>query len=311
MEDYKELFDEIISLAWRNFIRKFRRGEIMASEKSLSEVMFQFCFANEIQSTGREYIGSDKVLEVNLETKWSNPKADTVQPKLIDITCHIIDDGEEKYACAIELKFKRKRDAKGTFGKDRMARGLDDYGDEEISELAEQEPEKEEKLTFEQVLDTLSIKERNRYLELETRCAVIGKFIHPDGEYSDARKAFMDKKLSPKQVKENGKDTLIYSYYPNVDEQEIDALFFSLQSEHRKAQSELNGIKNEINRHIDEDWRHKNDIWSIEHEKWANSMVALKERIMREKEVRSKEIENLKIVIPDSLRPIYDKIRTL
>ena len=94
MEDYKELFDEIISLAWRNFIRKFRRGEIMASEKSLSEVMFQFCFANEIQSTGREYVGSDKVLEVNLETKWSNPKADTVQPKLIDITCHIIDDGE-------------------------------------------------------------------------------------------------------------------------------------------------------------------------------------------------------------------------
>ena len=48
MEDYKELFDEIISLAWRNFIRKFRRGEIMVSEKSLSEVMFQFCFANEI-----------------------------------------------------------------------------------------------------------------------------------------------------------------------------------------------------------------------------------------------------------------------
>ena len=36
-------------------------------------------------------------------------------------------------------------------------------------------------------------------------------------------------------------------------------------------------------------------------------MVALKERIMREKKVRAKEIENLKIVIPDSLRPIYDK----
>ena len=40
-------------------------------------------------------------------------------------------------------------------------------------------------------------------------------------------------------------------------------------------------------------------------------MVALKERIMREKEVRSKEIENLKIAIPDSLRPIYDKIKKL
>lgn len=142
MEDYKELFDEIISLAWRNFIRKFRRGEIMASEKSLSEVMFQFCFANEIQSTGREYIGLDKVLEVNLETKWSNPKTDTVQPKLIDITCHIIDDGEEKYACAIELKFKRKRDAKGTFGKDRMFKFYKDieYLEQEISVTEKDRP---------------------------------------------------------------------------------------------------------------------------------------------------------------------------
>ena len=120
MEDYQEIFNEIISLAWRKFITKFCQGEIMASEKSLSEAMFQFCFANEIQSTGREYLGPDKTFEVNLETKWCNPEAGTVLPKFIDITCHIVDDGEEKYACAIELKFKRKRDAKGTFGKDRI-----------------------------------------------------------------------------------------------------------------------------------------------------------------------------------------------
>ena len=224
-----------------------------------------------------------------------------------EMFAHIADWVNEVIACKSLIAYLRE----AIKTKERMARELGDYGDGEISALAGQEPEKEEKLTFEQVLDTLSIKERNRYLELETRCAVIGKFIHPDGEYSDARKTFMDKKLSPKHVKENGKDTLIYSYYPNVEEREIDALFFSLQSEHRKAQAELNGIKNEINRRIDEDWRHKNDTWSIEHEKWANSMVALKERIMREKEECSKEIENLKIVIPDSLRPIYDKIRKL
>lgn len=135
MEDYKELFDEIISLAWRNFIWKFRRGEIMASEKSLSEAMFQFWFANEIQSAGREHVGPGKTFEVNLETKWCNPRASRMPPKFIDITCHIVDDGEEKYACAIELKFKRKRDAKGTFGKDRMFKFYKDieYLEQEIS----------------------------------------------------------------------------------------------------------------------------------------------------------------------------------
>ena len=135
MEDYKGLFDDIISLAWESFIEKFSQGEIMASEKSLSEAMFQFCFAGEIQSAGREYVGSGKTFEVNLETKWCEPKAGRVPPKFIDITCHIVEDGEEKYACAIELKFKRKRDAKGTFGKDRMFKFYKDimYVEREIS----------------------------------------------------------------------------------------------------------------------------------------------------------------------------------
>ena len=214
---------------------------------------------------------------------------------------------EEVCACKSLIAYLRE----AIKAKDKLTMDLDDYGAEEIQELSEKEPEKEDRLTFEQVLDSWPIKERNRYLGLETRCAVIGKFIHPDGEYSEARKHFTDRMLSPKEVRENGKDTLVYSYYPNIDGQEIDALFFELQAEHRKAQAELNGMRNEISRLIDEDWRRKSDAWSVEHEKWSESMIRLKERIMREKEDRSKEIENLRIVIPDSLKPIYGKIKAL
>lgn len=214
---------------------------------------------------------------------------------------------EEVCACKSLIAYLRE----AIKAKDKLTMDLDDYGAEEIQELSEKEPEKEDRLTFEQVLDSWPIKERNRYLGLETRCAVIGKFIHPDGEYSEARKHFTDRMLSPKELHENGKDTLVYSYYPNIDGQEIDALFFELQAEHRKAQADLNGMRNEISRLIDEDWRRKSDAWSVEHEKWSESMIRLKERIMREKEDRSKEIENLRIVIPDSLKPIYGKIKAL
>ena len=214
---------------------------------------------------------------------------------------------EEVCACKSLIAYLRE----AIKAKDKLTMDLDDYGAEEIQELSEKEPEKEDRLTFEQVLDSWPIKERNRYLGLETRCAVIGKFIHPDGEYSEARKHFTDRMLSPKELHETGKDTLVYSYYPNIDGQEIDALFFELQAEHRKAQAELNGMRNEISRLIDEDWRRKSDAWSVEHEKWSESMIRLKERIMREKEDRSKEIENLRIVIPDSLKPIYGKIKAL
>ena len=177
---------------------------------------------------------------------------------------------EEVCACKSLIAYLRE----AIKAKDKLTRDLDDYGADEIQDLSEMEPEKEDRLIFEQVLETLPIKERNRYLELETRCAVIGKFIHPDGEYSEARKHFTDRMLSPKEVRENGKDTLVYSYYPNIDGPEIDALFFELQAEHRKAQAELNGIRNEINRLIDEDWRRKSDAWLVEHEKWAESMIS-------------------------------------
>lgn len=269
-----------------NHLSNIAKENYMAVEKQMSSMEFY--------KTAVSFIGSDE------ETVLSYGTMKEEFSKINDWVKEII-------ACKSLIAYLRE----AIKAKDKLKETLNDYGADEIEKLAGQEPEKGEKLTFEQVLDTFSIKERTHYLELETKCAVIGKFIHPDGEYSEARKDFIDRKLSPKNVRENGKDTLIYSYYPNMEEDEIDALFFALQSEHRKAQAELNGMKNEIDRRIDEDWRRKNDIWSIEHEKWANTMVSLKEKIMREKEARAKEIDNLKIAIPDSLKPIYEKIRTL
>lgn len=269
-----------------NHLSNIAKENYMAVEKQMSSMAFY--------KTAVSFIGSDE------ETVLSYGTMKEEFSKINDWVKEII-------ACKSLIAYLRE----AIKAKDKLKETLNDYGADEIEKLAGQEPEKGEKLTFEQVLDTFSIKERTHYLELETKCAVIGKFIHPDGEYSEARKDFIDRKLSPKNVRENGKDTLIYSYYPNMEEDEIDALFFALQSEHRKAQAELNGMKNEIDRRIDEDWRRKNDIWSIEHEKWANTMVSLKEKIMREKEARAKEIDNLKIAIPDSLKPIYEKIRTL
>ena len=44
---------------------------------------------------------------------------------------------------------------------------------------------------------SLPIKERNRYYQLETEAAVLGKYIHPDGHLSDARKELKDKIYHP------------------------------------------------------------------------------------------------------------------
>ena len=42
-------------------------------------------------------------------------------------------------------------------------------------------------LTEEEYYDSLDIKERNRYYELETEAAIIGKYIHPNGSFACQR----------------------------------------------------------------------------------------------------------------------------
>ena len=79
---------------------------------------------------------------------------------------------------------------------------------------------------------SLPIKERNRYYQLETEAAVLGKYIHPDGHLSDARKELKDKLQHPHKVDGKGRDALIYTYTPTVDVAGVDNVFFELQKKH-------------------------------------------------------------------------------
>ena len=137
--------------------------------------------------------------------------------------------------------------------KEKLAEEAGKIGSSELEQLLDSKPEKEPDLIAQDVIDSWNIKERNHYLSLQTKCAVIGKFIHPDGVLSEARKAYMERLSTPKAVKENGKDTLVYTYYPNVEGEEVESLFFALQAEHRSAQAELNGMMHEIEKTITAD----------------------------------------------------------
>ena len=190
-----------------------------------------------------------------------------------------------------------------------LAEEADNIASEKLDSLLENQPVKEPELTEREVMDSWPVKERNRYLSLETKCAVIGKFIHPDGDYSAARSLYMERMAAPKSVKENGRDTLVYTYYPNVDATEVEALFFSLQAEHRSAQAELNGMKHNIEQTIAKDKAEKSGRWTAAHEKWAADVALAREELNRERERKSKEVEAFKIVIPDNLRQIYERLR--
>ena len=66
-------------------------------------------------------------------------------------------------------------------------------------------------LTEQEYYASFPIKERNRYYQLETVAAVIGKYIHPNDVLSDERKKLKNRIQHPHQVDGKGRDALIYT----------------------------------------------------------------------------------------------------
>ncbi len=166
-------------------------------------------------------------------------------------------------------------------------------------------------LTKEEYFDSLSIKERNRYYQLETTAAVLGKYIHLNGNFSKERKRLKDKTQHPHEVKGQGRDALIYTYQPTVPIETVDEVFFDLQKHHREVQAQLNAMNHQCELEIDksktdacvkyaDDLKEVNEILNDLHLKHSNW---IKEE--------SKKCRELKIVIPNSLISIYNKVNSL
>ena len=114
LKSYQDRMKEILNASWKVFKWQFVNKAFVRDIGS--EASFQFHFASIIKSIGDMYVSPEEMFYVDIETKWNNKK--------IDITCGFCGPGEKQplYNCAIELKFKRKRDSKGTFSEGRIFR---------------------------------------------------------------------------------------------------------------------------------------------------------------------------------------------
>lgn len=173
------------------------------------------------------------------------------------------------------------------------------------------EPIRGHVLTEDEYFGSLGIKERNRYYQLETQAAVIGKYIHPDGVYADAREDMKKKSHAPHSVSGTGRDALIYTYDITVDPELVESKFFELQNKHREIQSQLNSIKFECQKAIDESETKVNAEYEAAYKEYLAKLGIVNAEFVSYKKKQSVEIGKLKIVIPDSLKVIYTEIATL
>ena len=173
-------------------------------------------------------------------------------------------------------------------------------------------PTREAYITEDDVKNGWSVGEQEKYLSLEAEAAAYGKYIHEDGCISEARIDLMKKLTNPKSVKENGRDTIIYTYEPTIDAEDVDAVFFRMQAHHREVQAELNGMKKRIQDaidlnklEVDERYRVALQQWNLEGQKIDREYVEVAEAERVERMRLMKEVEALRIVVPNRLNDVF------
>lgn len=172
-------------------------------------------------------------------------------------------------------------------------------------------PAKRATITRENVIAGFTIKKRNRMYVLETQASTIGKYIHPDGNFAKARKEYQKRLHNKHDVNGNGRDTLLIKYTPSCDESLLEETYFNLQNLHRECQAELNGILHEIDEAVRMDEVAACAEFTPLFNAFQRDMCELDARFQEYKVNESKRIGDLKIIIPDDLKPIYNLVNSL
>lgn len=172
-------------------------------------------------------------------------------------------------------------------------------------------PEREEYITSDDVVATFNIKQRNRYYYLESFCATIGSYIHPNGTFSQERAKLQKVIHEPNEVQGNGRDTLIYTRIPSISSGMVEDTFMSLQQKYREYQAELNSIKYQIEDTVNKDTATKNIVYEDRVNAYKTSMQACDAELLRKRKEAVTAASNLKIIIPDSLKDVYEDIKEL
>jgi seryl-tRNA synthetase len=101
---------------------------------------------------------------------------------------------------------------------------------------------------------------------------------------------------------------VIYSRIPTVDIKDAEDTFFKLQEKYRGYQAELNSMKHQIEVALQEDDRAKSQKEIEESKNYQAEVKALIAQISAYRKDAIKAMQSLKIVIPDSLKSVYETV---
>jgi len=173
------------------------------------------------------------------------------------------------------------------------------------------QPTRKKVRTKEECIANRNIKERNKIYSLQAKAAVIGKYIHPDGKFAEARAELMEKLHDKHKISGNGRDTLLYHYQPSCSWEVIEKVFSQLQAEHREIQAELNGIYHVIEEEIREEQAKTMKEYKSANVEYNAKYQECYTEYQKHIEEEGARRAALKIIIPNELQEIYKRVNQL
>ena len=175
-----------------------------------------------------------------------------------------------------------------------------------------------ENSTLNDIINELSIKDRQMYLALEAKASVYGKFIHPDQPMDKARNRMHEVVSKPYVSDGRGRDTIIYHHVPSIDTEIVDAEFNKLQSEYRKIEQQLNHMKSDLRKKLNIRNTEENNERNLRLRKYKEERAAYDNK-MRELTLQynqwildeNAKISKIKFIIPDNLKETYTYLESL
>lgn len=179
-------------------------------------------------------------------------------------------------------------------------------------------PSKPSTITEQSILDSWNIDKRNKYLELEAFASTIGKYIHPNGEYSCARERAHNAINKPISKEGSGRDTILYHTTPSISIENVDNLYMFLQSKHREYEKQLNMMKAEIKESVTkltvENNQHYENLLEIYRKEYSDYNSKLLELRSQYNTWITKTLENIskyKIAIPNNLKETFNLLKKI
>ena len=175
-----------------------------------------------------------------------------------------------------------------------------------------------ENSTLNDIINELSIKDRQMYLALEAKASVYGKFIHPDQPMDKARNRMHEIVSKPYVSEGRGRDTIIHHHVPSIDTNIVDEEFNKLQAEYRKIEQQLNHIKSDLRKKLRIRNTEENNERNLRLQKYKEER-AIYDNKMRELTLQynqwildeNAKISKIKFVIPDNLKEVYTYLESL